>query len=296
MSGPGIGFKRMVVGLPQGLANQAAVAAAADLAEFLNIELLATFIADATLPALAELAGARELRALEQEWQAIDPTQIARDIDRAVDVARRHFAESVRTRAIKTSFDVLTGAEAIASLIRANDIVAVIEPAHPGERITRQFTLLLEAAFETAGAVFVVPRRIVRTSGPIVTVAADFDDPGVGVALEIAAAFKERLIIVTAAGTRLPPKIFADAERLGVQIEHVTGSGLLVDALSTTLATARLRERLRVLTRSVLGDDAARLFSSLQGIPLLVIEPGRAQAAVAEGNTAEARQADRSGG
>ena len=166
MSGAGIGFRRMVLGLPQGSVNRAAVDAAADLAEFLNIELLATYVADPTLPALAGLSGARELRTLGQGWQPIDRAQITCDIDRAVSVARRRFAESVSSRSIKTSFDVLTGAEAIASLIRFDDIVAVLEPAHPGETITRQFTGLLEAAFEMAAPVLVVPRRIARTTGP----------------------------------------------------------------------------------------------------------------------------------
>ena len=292
MSSPGVGFKRMVVGLPQGLANPAAVDAAADLAEFLHIELLATFIADATLPALAELSGVRELRTLDQGWQPIDRAQITRDIDHAISVARRRFAESVRSRAMTTSFDVLTGAEAIASLIRADDIVAVIEPAHPGERITRQFTGLLEAAFEMAGAVLVVPRRIARTIGPIVTVAYELEDAGIRVALRIAAAFKERLIVVTAAGMRPPLKVLADAEQLGVQIEHIAGSGPLADA-SSLAGSARFRERLRVLSRSVLTDDAARLFSSLQGIPLLVIEPVRAAAATSEQETENDHQGRR---
>ena len=293
MSNSGVGFKRMVVGLPQGLANQAAIDAAADLAEFLHIELLATFIADATLPTLAGLSGVRELRTLDQGWQAIDRAQITRDIDRAISVARRRFAESVRSRAMKTSFDVLTGAEAIAALIRADDIVAVIEPAHPGERITRQFTGLLEAAFEMAGAILVVPRRIARATGPIVTVASESEDAGIGAALQIAAAFKERLIIVTAAGTRPPLKVLADAEQLGVQVEHIAGSGPLADA-SSLAGSARFRERLRVLSRSVLTDDAGRLFSSLQGIPLLLIEPGRVATRAAEQKTEDNRNAGRS--
>ncbi len=270
MSGAGIGFRRMVLGLPQGSVNRAAVDAAADLAEFLNIELLATFVADPTLPALAGLSGARELRTLGQGWQPIDRDRITRDIDRAVSVARRRFAESVSARAIKTSFDVLTGAEAIASLIRFDDIVAVLEPAHPGETITRQFTGLLEAAFETAGAVLVVPRRIARTTGPIVTVATDSDEPSVHAALEIAAALKERLIIVTAAGMRPSIKVLADAKQLGVQVEHIVGGSPSADA-SLLAASASLRERLRVLTRSVLTDDVARLFLSLHGIPLLLM-------------------------
>lgn len=292
MSNPGVRFKRMVVGLPQGLANQAAVDAAADLAEFLHIELLATFIADATLPTLAGLSGVRELRTLDQGWQAIDRAQITRDIDRAISVARVRFAESVRSRTVKTSFDVLTGAEAIASLIRADDIVAIIEPSHPGERITRQFTGLLEAASEMAGAVLVVPRRIARATGPIVTVAYESEDAGIRAALEIAAAFKERLIVVTAAGMRPPLKVLADAEQLGVQIEHIAGSGPLADA-SSLAGSARFRERLRVLSRSVLTDDAARLFSSLRGIPLLVIEPVRAAVATSEQATENNHQGRR---
>lgn len=295
MNGARMGFKRMVVGLPQGLANQAAVDMAADLAEFLHIELLATFIADSALNALAGLSGARELRTLDQGWQPINVAQIMRDIDRAAILAHWRFAASVRSRAIKTSFDVVTGAEVLASLIRADDIVAIIEPTHPGERITRQFTGLLEAAFAMAGAVLVVPRRIVRTAGPIVTVASNSEDPGIRAAMEIAAAVKERLVVVTGAGMRLPIKVLAEAERLGVQVEHIAGSGLPADASLPAPASARLQERLRVLSRGVLTDDAHRLFSSLQGIPLLVIEPGRAEAA-AERKTGEDRHAGGSGG
>jgi len=275
----------MVVSLPQGPVKRATVDAAVDLAEFLGIELLATFVADSTLPTLAGLSGARELRTLGQGWQPIDRAEITRDIDRAISIARQRFAESVRSRAIKTSFDVLTGAEAIASLIRFDDIVAVLEPVHPGETITRQFTGLLEAAFEMAGAVLVVPRRIARTTGPIVTVAVDLDDPSIRAALKIAAALKERLIIVTATGSRAPIEVLAEAERLGVHLEHIAVGGPSADA--SLAASAPLRERLRVLTRSVLTDDSARLFLSLQGIPLLVVEPRRARSPAVEQKSGE---------
>jgi len=269
MNGAEMGFKRVVVGLPQGLADQAAVEAAADLAEFLRIELLATFIADSSLHTLAALSGARELRAFDQQWQAIDAAQITREIDRATGLARQRFAESVGARAIKTSFDVIAGAEVMASLIRADDIVAVIEPGHPGERITQQFTGLLEAALATAGAVLAIPRRIARTAGPIVTIASDSEDPSIRTALQIAAAFKERLIVTTTADARLPVELLADANRLGVAVEHISG----------TLPGARLQERMRVLTRGALTDKGIALFSSLQGIPLLLIDRDRAATA-----------------
>jgi len=279
MTSPRIGFKRMVVGLPQSMANRAAVETALDLAEFLNIELLATFVADPTLPTLAGLSGARELRALDQEWQAIDVAQITRDIDHAITVARQRFAESVKSRTMKTSFDIVAGAEVIASLIRADDIVAIIEPIHPGEKITRHFTRLLDAAFETAAAILAVPSRIVRTTGPIMAVATAPEDPSIRVALEIAAALKERLIVVTQPGTLLSPEILADAEQLGVQVEQIAGSGLVANASARAPFSAGPQERLRVVTRSRLADDAPRLFSTLHGVPLLVVELDRAELA-----------------
>jgi len=284
MNGAHVGFKRMVVGLPQGRADQRAVDAVADFAELLNIELLATFVADVTLPALAALAGARELRAPEQKWHAIDSTQIARDIDRAVTIARQRFIERVRTRTIKTSFDVLPGAEAMASLLRADDIFAIIEPAHPGENVTLQFKGLLANALQTAGALLIIPRRLVRTVGPIVTVVSDLGDAGIRTALAIAQASKERLVVITAAGARPPLEMFAEAEQAGVQVEHIVGSRPPLD-IASLLASTRLQERLRVITRSASTGDVARLFASLQGIPTLLIEPRPAAAADHESNT-----------
>jgi len=272
-------FERMVVGLPQGMGNQPAVEAAADLAEFLHIELLATFVADATLCALAELP-VRELRTLDQGWQAIDVAQITRDIDHATAGARRRFAESVKSRTIKTSFDVISGAQVMASLIRADDIVAIIEPTHPGERITRQFTGLLDAVFETAAAILVVPRRIARTSGPIMAVASGAEDASIRVALEIAAALNERLIVLTWPGALLSPEILADAEQLGVQVEQIAAGGAAANAPAPAPLSSRSKERLRVVTRSRRSDDAHRLFSTLHGVPLLVIEPEQAELAV----------------
>ena len=75
MNGRRTAFRRMVVGLPQSTASNAAVEAAADLAEFLQIELHATFVADPTLLELAGSQSVRELRTLGQGWQSIDLAQ-----------------------------------------------------------------------------------------------------------------------------------------------------------------------------------------------------------------------------
>jgi len=281
MSEPRTRFRRMVVGLPQNIADQRAVDAAADLAEFLDLELLATFVADPALLALAELPAVRELRTLEQSWQAIDLAQITRDIDRAASAARQNFAESVKSRALKTSFDVLAGAEAMAGLIRTDDIVAIIEPTHPGETVTRQFRSLLDAGLEMAAAILMLPRRITRTAGPVIALAGDPGDPSIRAALEIAAALKERLIVATRSGAMLPADIRTYAQELGVRFEQITANVLPADAWAQVPPLARSMERLRVITRSSLPDDASRLFSTLAGVPLLVIAPDRRDAATA---------------
>ena len=280
MSNGSARFKRMLVGLPQGLADQAAVETAVQLAELLRIELLATFIADSTLQALAEFPAVRELHTWGQQWHPLEPARISEDLERAASMARWRFAESVKNRTVKTSFDVVAGADVIGSLIRPDDIVAIIEPAHPGERITRQFTSLVHAAFDTAAGILIVPQRIVRATGPIMAVAADPGDPTIRVALEIAAALTERLVVRTRSGALLSPELRTDANQLGVHLEQIAFNGPAGDVSVLRHLSARSKERLRVVTRSELPEDALRLFSMLGGVPLLAVEPDRAERAI----------------
>lgn len=260
-------FKRMIVGLPQGMGNRSAVQAAADLAEFLQIELLAAFVADTALLDLAGFPAMRELRIFDQQWQPLDLSQISRDLEEAAEAARRRFAESVGGRNIRTAFDVLNGAELMASLIQAGDIVTIIEPSHPGESITRQFTALLDAAFEAASAILIVPKRLLRTSGPIMVQAAEPGDPSIRIALEIAAALKDRLIVVLSPGVQLPPEIGAEADRYDVAIEQLAAD----PDVPPLLFPSRSKERLRVIARGLLADRT-HLFAQLHGVPLLVVD------------------------
>jgi len=265
-------FERMVVSLPQGTGSKSGIRTAADLAEFLNIELLGTFIADANLRSLIGLPG-RELRMLDLQWQPIDLTRISRDLEDITDFVRSRFIESVGNRAVKTSFDVIAGAHILGSLIRAGDIVAILEPTHPGERITQQFAGLIDVAFGKAAAILVVPRRVLRTSGPIVAVATSNDDPSIRAALEITAALKERLIIVSQSGIPPSAEILDRARQLGVQVEQHTSDTAPIGGAA---APHQSKERLRVTSRVQRASDTHSLFSTLAGVPLLIIEPRRA--------------------
>jgi hypothetical protein len=265
---PPLGFKRVVIGLPQSVASQAAVNVVADLAELLHVELLATFVADSSLYALAGFPAARELRILDHGWQPINLAQIKQDIDHATGAARRCFAEAVGRRAIKSGFDVVTGTDVMASLIRADDIVAIIEPAHPGDKITRQFTAHLAAALTTARAVLVLPKRIARTTGPVMALASENDDTSIRMALDIAASLNERLIVVSRLGGAVPRALLADAQKRGVPVEDVAdpGLGTQIDGFAISA-----KERLRVVSRNRLSDDVSELFATLRGVPLLVV-------------------------
>jgi hypothetical protein len=172
--------------------------------------------------------------------------------------------------------DIVAGAEVAASLIQAGDIVAVIEPSHPGERVTRQFTHVLNTAFATAAAVLVMPRKLVRASGPVLAFAAGGEDASIRAGLELAAALEARLIVVLPPDAPLPADILADADELGIAVERGAGYG------GTTLAalaafSAPIKERLRVVAGGRLTDDVSRLFLSLNGIPLLVVASGRVE-------------------
>jgi hypothetical protein len=93
----------------------------------------------------------------------------------------------------------------IGSAATPNDIIVVIEPRNPADRVAQQFTQLVDAAFETtAAAVMVVPSRIARTAGAIIAVAVDRDDPSIRSALAIAAA-EEGMIVLGPAPTKVAP-------------------------------------------------------------------------------------------
>jgi hypothetical protein len=137
--------------------------------------------------------------------------------------------------------------------------------AHPGERIARQFTGLLDAALEASSAILILPQRIARTAGPVMAIAGP-DRGGIGAALEIAVALKESLIVVTGRGVELAANLVTLARERGVHLEQIADSSSTYDTAPFSSGT---NERLRVVTRRQIPRDASRLFSMLRGVPLL---------------------------
>ena len=151
------------------------------------------------------------------------------------------------------------------------------DPAHPGERITRQFTCLLDAAVRTAAADLVLPAHVGRTAGPVVAFATGSQDPSLRIGLQVASALQERLIVEVAEGLPLSSDMLLDAQRLGVRVEQVPAMPPTPHASAMALSSDRLNERLRVVTRSSTLDEIARLFWTARGIPLMIIHPDRVE-------------------
>jgi len=270
-------FKRMVLGLPQNARDYAAVAAAADLAELLGIGLDGTFVEDAALLEVAGLPCVRELRPLEG-WRPISLTQLAREIEHAAATARRLFDEATRLCTVDTSFSLVRGAAAdvLVGQATADDILVIVEPKNPGERVTRQFTELLAAAFRAAAAVMIVPSRIARVRGPVVTIAENPDDPSISAALDIAAAAGELLIAVPLNGFDSSKILTERAAAAGVRLKIASALPRKFDQPALVSNIGGLKPRLIIISRGTLDDAGDASLASFCAVPVLVIEPDKA--------------------
>jgi hypothetical protein len=274
MMEPQAGFKRMLVGLPHSAADYTGVGVSAKLADLLGLRLVATFIQDATLADLAALPFVREWRPLGGGWSPIEALQLDREFDRAAVAARQYFREAVGTTPVEASFNVARGsaADVIGSAATANDIIVVIEPCNPAERITQQFTRLVDSALEAAAAVMLVPSRIVRTAGPIAAVVLDRNDPSIHSALAIAAAAKESVVVLGPAPASVEPIIAELADAAGVRIELAPSIREPVDAASLLASLAPLNERMVVMRRGAAIQKGAAAVASQRRIPVLLTE------------------------
>jgi hypothetical protein len=271
MNEPRADFKRMLVRLPQSTHDYAAVSAAAQLAGLLGASMVATFVQDADLADLAALPCVRELRPLGGGWHPIEGPQLARQLDQAAETARRLFHDAVRAVRIEASFNVASGpVEGVGSTAAADDIIVIIEPRNPVERITQQFSRLVDAAFAAAVAVMVVPSRIARTAGPIAAVISGPDDPSIRTALAIAAAAREKVIALGLSGSSARDSIAKLADAAGVRVEAGPGIREPLDVSTLLSQLSRLNERLLVMSRGALGDNRVPTLASRRGVPILL--------------------------
>ena len=132
--------------------------------------------------------------------ERIELERLTDELDLAVRSAERLFMDAAKDLTTRYQFVVIreAAAQAITSISRSGDIIVIAEPATPIGHATQQFSWLLNAAFQSAAAVMLVPARLARVTGPVVAIAIKPDDPSIRAAAAIAIAAKEDLVIVHA--------------------------------------------------------------------------------------------------
>jgi hypothetical protein len=269
-------FRRMLVGLPQSTSDYATLRATAELAELLRLSLVATFVEDESLTNIAGLPFARELRMLGGGWQPIEMEKLAAEMAGTAATAQRVFADVVQHCSIETSFSLAKGSPAavIGSIATSEDIIVVIEPRNPAERFTQQFTELVAAAFRANASVMIIPNRISRSTGPVVAVAVGPEDPSIPAALGIAAAAREKLIIVSRSDEfELTSELSRLIESSDVKTEIAQSRRRAVNASMLAADLHGLNERLLVVTRGTIADAEVPALASLRSVPVVIVEP-----------------------
>jgi len=268
-------FRRLILGLQPGTSDRA-MRLAAELAELLDLDLLGLFFEDRGLRELAGIPFAREFRPLGGGWQPFDLDRLAHDLEVAAASVERLFTNVVKDLGGHSQFEVMRGpvSETLASTSRASDIVVIMEPASAAERVSAQFSALIEAAFRSAAAVMLVPTRVARNSGPIVAIATTANDPSIAVAVSIAGAAKEAVIVLDTGGQNPADEQLSQlADKAGVTIRRIATRKLSTDPMACLEALHPLRERLLVMTRVPFDGEVASAIAGARQVPVLVIEP-----------------------
>jgi len=272
-------FKRVVLGL-QPSSHDRIMKLAAELAGFLELDLLGLFLEDPGLRHLAGIPFAREFQPLGGGWHPIDLDRLSHDLDVAARSIERTFLAATKRLPTQSQFQVIREpiADAIASISRAGDIIMICEPDSPAESFAQRMQWFLQAALQSAAATMLVPSRILRASGPIVAIAVGLDDPAIQVAAAVAIAAKEELIVVKAYEARddvaarglTGPSVAAAS----LKVRHLSaGRRDLSDPSALTQVLGDVGERLIILTRGEVGDRVASRIAAAQGVPVLLIEP-----------------------
>jgi hypothetical protein len=265
-------FGRMVLALPHSPLDYPAVEAATELAEGLGVQCLGAFVLEPAISSLSARSGAQEFRSTVTGWEPVAHERLVQDIEDVVETARRSFVAAARRGgAADAVFQLLHGGagEILAALIRRDDIVVMIEPRHPADRITHQFRNVAAAALAASSSVMLVPSRVLRKQGPVVAVATRPDDRAIDVAANVAGCMGEPLLIVNATGAPIArravpgerqPRIIASPSQ-SLPIER----RVLADLENTG-------ERLIVVRRTGLEQSGLRVVADRRGVPVLMLD------------------------
>jgi hypothetical protein len=266
-------FKRMVLRLPPSAADYNSVAVVAELARRCGLDLLGLFVRDEHLREVAAGLGSRELLSPGGGWQGLDVTRLESELRYAPATARRLFNAAVKSPRSGIQFGEADRplADVISSQSPAEDIVVVIAPQNPAERVTYQFLHLVESAFSAPTAVLLVPSGAAPRTEEVVVIAETAGDPSLAAALNVAASAKTRLTVISPPTT--DHSAFVEATNQGIAVQHRTMAPACFRLPETFGSPHQTNDRLIVLTRRPEDERLLPRLSSELRIPILVTEP-----------------------
>jgi hypothetical protein len=238
------GFRRLVLELGHGAADQATMREAATFAQLLDAELHALFVEDETLLHASALPFAREINPLSLRWRKMEPDRLEAELKATANQARTRLTAVANAIGIRRSFEIRRGdlALQVTEFCVASDIVVVAPPRRTAT--TDGSRRLRETADRSAASVLYLPPMAGRRHGPVVAVVTGGDDPSLPVARVIAAQGRESLVVERVLAGTAPADIAA--------------------------ALGDMRERLIVMTRG--RGDGSEL-AAVRGVAVLVVEP-----------------------
>jgi hypothetical protein len=189
-----LAWRRLILELGQASADEATLRLAGEFARGLGLDLHGLFIQDEALLHLAALPFAREIRLPSHQWQRIDAYRLETELQHATEAARQRLRQIVGELGIYAAFEVVRGEphRCIAGVCTPADIIVI--PVH--EEVPPYSVALLRAAAQSPASVLLIPRHVVRNSGPIAVVASGPEDAELSMAARIAETVRDRLVVV----------------------------------------------------------------------------------------------------
>lgn len=251
-------YQRLILRVPTNSKDYAAVDFMAEFADLIGADLVGIFASDELMRSLAALPSAREFG--HSGWQPVNAEQAEQQASRAASEARRLFLETIKGYRARAHFNVARGliGDIVSSQLGRNDIVAVVEPANPADRITHQFTHLLNCALSAHSAALLVPSRIAHRSGPVIAVASREPDGATDLALKLAELAHERLILLVPPDADTP-SIAQLVARSKTPVDQHRLPDANITRWTTESLLSRARARLIVTGREVTIENPGNL-------------------------------------
>ena len=269
---------RLILDLQLSPADEQMLSTAAEFARLLGLDLHGVYVEDEAVHALAALPFAREFRLPAHEWGGMEVGRIADEFRQAAARARRLLMQAAEATGVAHAFEVLRGdpAASVAQRSRRGDIVLFAEPRGAGDRSTRSFIRMWQAALESPASVLLVPLRLSRRQGPVAAAVTHAGDAALRTAARIArAAGEDLLLLIPAHGHPTREEVVSEARALGVG-ERRIATRVLRGRSTEGIQHALLGcpERMLVVERAALTgpDDALFAIAGRCGVPVLLLD------------------------